>query len=71
MADLDPKFETRAAPLTFEVEVARRRSRRILQDAMGSDWTEGRQIAHDEADALVHRQMSMSRRVKLKGNIEP
>jgi hypothetical protein len=32
---------------------------------MGSDWTEGRQMAHDEVDALVRRQIAMSRRVTL------
>jgi hypothetical protein len=52
-------------PLTFEAQVARRRSRSRLQAEMGSDWTEGRQIAHDEADAIVHRQRSLSRRVTL------
>jgi hypothetical protein len=52
-------------PLTFEAQVARRRARRSLQDEMGSDWTEGRQLAHDEAQALVRRQHSMSRRVTL------
>jgi len=52
-------------PLTFEAQVARRRARRALQDEMGSDWTEGRQLAHDEAEALVRRQRALSRRVTL------
>ena len=53
---------------TIEARVAARRYRTRLQAEMGSDWTQGREDAHREADGIAHRQMSMAKRsVRLAG----